>query len=256
MIVNNYKIRGLSSQDRELILPIDMQWGISGLEQSIELYEEDIIKDVIGVGNDYEVDRFSHEEYGNNTKITYSFNFYSGTSLNTIQSWSETFLYDFSVSEIFYKRNVFTNSFFKLDFYDTTTEKRQKNYLTVILNADKGIATTALLSERSVLINKPVFDLDYVGNREGFFIYWLKNEDLVGIDTFYVSCKFYNAKNGSFTRMMRRAQSSFSDSFDFDATKYFYVKLVFDYNKKTYKFYDINTNNRITNISWFEYVNP
>lgn len=233
-----------------------MDWGISGLEQSIELYEEDIIKDVIGVGNDYEVDRFAHEEYEDKTKITYSFNFYSGVSLSTIENWSQSYLYKFSVSDIFYKRNTFVNSFFKLDFYDTPSEKRQKIYLTVILNADKGITTNALLSERNVLINKPVFDLDYVGNKDGFFIYWLKKEDLVGIDTFYVSCKFYDAQNGVFTRMMTRPQASFSNPYDFDSTKFFYNKIIFDYDKKTYKFYDINTNNRLTTINWFEYVNP
>lgn len=256
MIVNKYVIRGLSSNDKELTLPINMGWQMSGLEDSIELYEEDIIKEVIGIGNDYEVTRFSHEPFNDKTLLTYSFNFYKGESISKKNNWSETFLSKFSVAEVFYNRNVFNNSFFKLDFYDTTSDKRQKNYLTTILSPSKGIKTSALLSQTTVNINKPRFELDFVGNTEGFFVYWMKDESIVGVNTFYVSCKFYDARIGAFSRMMTRPQSDFSDPYDFDNTRYFYYKFVLDYTKRTYAFYDVLSGQKVNTLLWYEYVNP
>ena len=51
-------------------------------------------------------------------------------------------------------------------------------------------------------VRKPKFVLDYVGDKEGFFLYWLKKRTFLDINTFYMSAKFYNAKTGQFTKLM------------------------------------------------------
>ncbi len=108
-------------------------------------------------------------------------------------------------------------------------------------------------------INKPSFTLDYVGDKEGYFFYWLKNPTYVDTTRFYMSAKFFNAKTGDFTRMMIEPQSSVPQPFNFDKSKYFYYVVDIDYANYEYI---ITTQNGVrigtqgNPIKWYEYVNP
>jgi hypothetical protein len=95
-----------------------------------------------------------------------------------------------------------------LDLYDNVDEKRQTNYVTIIIPTQQGLKMDAFMQTTPVTINKPSFVLDYVGDKEGFFIYWLKKREFLDISTFYMTAKFYDAKNGYFTKMMNMPQSS------------------------------------------------
>ena len=105
----------------------------------------------------------------------------------------------------------------------------------------------------------PNFLLDYVGDKEGYFIYWLKNPNYIDIDKFYMSAKFFNAKTGQFVRMMNTRQSAISQKFNFESSKYFYYQVNMDYENYEYNVINTNTQNRVgtvTPINWYEYVNP
>ena len=93
----------------------------------------------------------------------------------------------FTTQEIYYYTNNFSNSFFKLDLYDNFDEKRQKNYITIIIPTQQGLTMSAIMQTTDVTIKKPSFVLDYVGDKEGFFIYWLKKKNFLDIDTFYMT---------------------------------------------------------------------
>jgi hypothetical protein len=112
----------------------------------------------------------------------------------------------------------------------------------------------------NVKIKKPNFVLDYLGDKEGYFIYWLKNPNYINIDTFYMSAKFFNAKTGQFIRMMNKRQNLLTQRFTFDKSKYFYYKVVLDYENYEYEIRDTETDQRvgtdIYEINWYEYVNP
>jgi hypothetical protein len=121
-----------------------------------------------------------------------------------------------------------------------------------------------------VNIKKPKFVLDYVGDKEGFFIYWLKKRTFLDVNTFYMSAKFYNAKTGQFTKMMtgkgnnpldqtNGPQSSLSENkYAFDSTQYFYYTVKLDYTTQTYQVFNVKGQRMGTSIpiKWFEYVNP
>ena len=255
--MNRYSLNRIQGSDKNLIIPIDIDFSNLGQEQSIELYEEEVISDIVGLAKDYETTPFVHKGENSNTSINYNFYFYSGSGLNTASNWVSTFVNKFSINEMRFNSEGFSKSFFKLDFYDTPTDKRQKNYLTVILNANKSNTTNLSISGQTYSVNYPNYKLDYGMN--GFNIYWLGNYDISKINTFYVSCKFYDAKTGSFIRMMNDRQSSFSDPYDFDYTKYFYYKFILNYETYTYQVYD--GNNILAGIAsnpinWFQYVNP
>ena len=176
----------------------------------------------------------------------------------------------FTPQEIYYYRNNFANSFFKLDLYDTPDEKKQTNYVTIILPTQQGLTMEAQMQRTLVNIKKPKFVLDYIGDKDGFFIYWLKKRTFLNIDTFYMSAKFYDAKVGQFKTMMTGRDSNPLDltngpqynlvgnKYAFDNTQYFYYTVKLNYRTLAYEVLNTYGQRLGTNIpiKWYEYVNP
>jgi len=266
MAVNKVTIERTQGTDKLINIPIELSWDYDGIDQSIDLYEEDVITEVIGVGRDFEVSRFVNEPYSsvtnfNKTEINYEFYFHSGTSVTNINNWDINYLTEgFTAQDIFFYRRNFSNSFFKLDFYDSPDEKQQTNFLTTIIPTQQGLNMTTVMQRQIVEIKKPKFILDYVGDKEGFFIYWLKKRNFLDINKFYMSAKFYNAEIGAFVRMINQPQSSIPNSqTNLDTLTYFYYLLNLDYPKQTYTVTTLNgirLGEPSKPIKWFEYVNP
>ena len=259
--------------NQSITIPIEMKWDFLGRDDSIEVYQNEVIDLVAGFPEDFEVIRFAHDSYGQfqETKLEYEFHFYSGVPANvtasTINDWVVSYVSGgFTIPELYTRSLPFKKSFFKLDFYDSKNGAEQQNSFTVILPPNKGNFDIVNLSDyiQNVKINKPSYTLDYIvqpnsmGVREGFFLYWLKSRTFVNLDTFYMSLKFFDAKQGVYVRMMTVPQSSLPNKFNFNSENFFYIKVVLDYDTKTYKLYDFN-GIRIGNgtpIKLYEYVNP
>jgi hypothetical protein len=272
--VSNQFYFTLPTTNKTINLPIEIKWDFLNRTDSIEIYEDFILGEVIGLPKDFEVTRFSHAEYSPNeqTKIRYEFYFWNQNSLQPISTttnvndWQSSYLTEgFTSAEVYYFTNSFTNSFFKLDFYDTNDVKTQKNYFTVIIPVQQGETMSASTSNQTpnVQIKKPIFNLDFIGDKEGFFFYWLLDREYLNLDTFYMSAKFFDAKLGVFVKMMTTPQASLpSNRFTFDGSRYFFYQVKLDYDNKTYKVFEFPYDNidrvGITNkpIKWYEYVNP
>lgn len=249
-----------------------MKWDFLGRDESIDEFQSQVVSDLIGIPGNFEISRFVHEEENQEnekTSITYNFYFYSGANpsnvsvlTSTQNNWVNSFIAEgFTTSEIYYNTKPFTKSFFKLDFYDSTSSTEQKIYLTLILPLQQGDKENASIAPLlpNIQIFKPSQTLDFLKNNEGFFIYWLRDFDYLKIDTFFMSAKFFDAKLGVFVKMTNQPQSSFPNKFNFISDDKFYYKVVLDYEKFTYKVFDMNTNLRVgssTPINWYEYINP
>jgi hypothetical protein len=164
---------------------------------------------------------------------------------------------------VYYNANSFKKSFFKLDFYDTTNQRTQKNYLTIVIPTQQGLTQNVQLGPQipNVDIKIPTYKLDFLGDKEGFFVYWLRNRDYINIDTFYMSAKFFDGKLGVFVDMTNTPQSQLVPSkFSFNGADYFYYRVKLNYSDFTYEVTDVNGLNRIGGssnpIKWYEYVNP
>jgi hypothetical protein len=276
--VNNFVIRqDIIPNDKQINIPVQLTWDYLGMDMSVDEYESQVITEVIGVGRDFEVSRFSHAPATgttDNTQVNYEFYFYSGGSLDDITNWRINYISEgFTPQEIFYFSNDFSNSFFKLDLYDTPDEKKQKNYITIIIPTQQGLKMETQMQRTNVSIKKPKFVLDFIGDKEGFFIYWLKGRTFLDIDTFYMTAKFYNAKTGQFTKMITGHGASQTDltngpqaylpsigqgKYNFDNTQYFYYTVKLDYESQTYQIFNTHNQRLGTNIpiKWYEYVNP
>ena len=268
---NNYKIK-LDSVNKNISIPIEIKWDYLDREDSIQEYQEVITKEVIGSPKDFEISRFAHEDYDGKSSINYEFNFYLGTPIYstfiaaTSTSWLPSYIQQtFTISDLYYQRRSFTNSFFKLDFYDTKNGVNQINYFTVIIPTSQGETTEVSLSQYlpPQKIKKPIFKLDYFGDKEGFFLYWLRDKEFYNIDTFYMTAKFFDAKLGQFITLMNTGQFSSpinpGNWWRFKDEDYFYNKVVLNYDNKTYQVFDINDQRIGTEnnpIKMYEYINP
>jgi len=286
MDVNKIQIAQNGFTDKGLTIPIQLSWDYVGLDQSIDEYETQVITEVIGIGRDFEVTRFAHAAMNEGpqvffpigttapvvddlTDVQYEFNFFSGGSLSATTSWNCNYISEgFTTEEVFYYSNGYSNSFFKLDLYDSTDDSRQTNYITIIIPTQQGLTMDAIMQRTPVKIKKPYFVLDYVGDKEGFFVYWLKKRTFLDIKTFFMTAKFFDAKQGVFVKMMNMSQAEITgDKFSFDSSQYFYYRVDLDYEKHTYQVFNINPHQNIYDsmgqragsgipIKWYEYVNP
>lgn len=267
-----YKLKLPTNGQYELNVPINIDFDLLGRDMALDEYETKIVKEVIGEADDFEVSRFGHYYHNNQkTNILYDFYFYTGnnnsisaTTNASVNLWTTSYLgpytSDFTVRELYYYQNSFANSFFKLDFFDSDDDTTQTNYLTIILPVQQGRFMASSFNNYTVQIRKPSFSLDYVGDKEGFFIYWLKKRTFLDINTFYVSAKFFDAKNGQFIRMLNQPQCNISgNKYKFNQKDYFYYRYELDYPSQSYQVFQTSTNNRVgtnTPINWYEYVNP
>ncbi len=275
---NRYYIT-LPVTNQEINIPIEITEDFLGRTDSIELYEQEVLDEVIGIATDFEIGRYSHNEYLANhqnsvpeTSINYEFFFYNsgGTSVSAstpanVGLWVTSYEAEgFTPRELYYFANSFSNSFFKLDFYDSPDEKNQTNYFTIIIPTQQGFTTGSTVAppfSPPVNIKIPKFKLDFVGDKEGFFIYWLDLPQFLTLNTFYMSAKFFDAKIGVFVRMMNEPQCNLPNKFQFDSDIYFYNKVILSYEDKTYQIFDGRNNNirvgtKYNPMKWYEYVNP
>jgi len=271
MAVNKIKLVK-SSVNKQIDLPVEIKWDFSDRDQAIDTYQTQIIRELIGEPTDFELLRFAHDSYQkenqNQTQLNYEFNFfYTAETINNSNSWYNSYLMNgFTTSDVYYFNKPFTKSFFKLDFYDTRNVNSQKNYFTIILPVQQGETEVASISTffSNLNIKKPKFGLDYIGDKEGFFIFWLKDRSYINLDTFYMTAKFFNARFGEFVRMMNQSQGTLSaqggNPFTFNIDDYFYYKVKLNYDNKTYQVFNTLTNSRVGTdsnpIVWYEYVNP
>ena len=275
---NNYFRKIQTVNEQYINIPVEIKFDMEGREDLINEWENDVIEEIINPINDFEITKFAHKEYYVNnvmiTDINYEFFFFDYLTQPlsaTITNWASDYENaSFTDTEIYYFANSFKGSFFKLDFYDSNITESQTIYLSVIIPTQQGLKEPGTigppLNQTQVEVKKPKFLLDYSGaDKEGFFIYWLKDRSYVDITEFYVSAKFFNAKKGQFIRLINTPQSTFNglNKFNIDKSEYFYYKYQLNYQTNQYEVYEYD--NGVGNlqrigttspIKWYEYVNP
>jgi hypothetical protein len=277
--VNNNYFRKIQTVNEQYInIPIEIKFDMEGREDLINEWENDVIEEIINPINDFEITKFAHKEYYVNnvmrTDINYEFFFFDYLTQPlsaTLSNWATDYENaSFTDTEIYYFANSFKGSFFKLDFYDTNITESQTILLSVIIPTQQGLKEPGTigppLNQTQVEVKKPKFLLDYSGaDKEGFFIYWLKDRTYIDRNEFYVSAEFFNAKKGQFIRLINTPQSTFNgeNRFNIDKSEYFYYKYQLNYQTNQYEVYEYDNGvgnlQRIgtTNpIKWYEYVNP
>jgi len=273
--VNNIRLL-IRDTEQAIEIPINTNWDLNGVNESIDVFENEILKQIINPIDDFETIRYSHSTWNEQingsekSSIDYEFYFYSATTDSgvTAETTANNWVIDYRANNIttrniLYNNKVFSNSFFKLDFYDDRDISKQQIYLTVIIPTRTGLKKTTPFGFKNVDINIQKFVLYFVGDKEGYFIYWLKDTSFINLSTLYMTAKYFDASIGQFKKMMTVPQGLLTDKFNFQQKDYFYYVMNLNYNNYTYEIYEEKiggVQNRIgtTNnpIKWYEYVNP
>ena len=260
MAVNNRRIVIPNAVGTTLDIPIEQTWDFQGLQESIEQYELSILETILNKDEDFEVTRFAHNQDENeDTSISYVFNLWDPNVI--AGAYQESYTSKFSVDQIYYYQRPFTKSFWKLDLYSSPLNREQQAYITIILPTQQGFTQSAVLNgTTNVNIKKPTYRLNYVGDKEGFFIYWFKKRDFLNINEFYMTAKFFDGSTGQFVKMLNTPQNILSNATDFPPEEYFYYKVVLDYTTEKYDVYHyptlVKAGTKSNPITWYAYVNP
>ena len=249
----------------------------AGWQENVQELEDQTLKKIINVIENYETVRYIHNPYTGSTlptgfkqsDIWFQFYFLSGGTY--VQDYNPTGL---STNENMDMALQFKNSFFRLEFFKTpvTYELDVNNEFVLDVNGNKIITGTeppdrsnrrmvfaknlALpLGERyfyedlNSLIYKPVFMGSNYRNSENMYLFWFQDDTvlnettLIG-DTFWVTAKFYNAEDGSILDFVKTdiGTSKVNETNDM------YYKMVIDKTIYSYEIYRFNNGIQGTRI--------
>ena len=261
MAVNRLNIKA-STADKSITIPIGQTFDEVGNEQLVRTWEEVELQDNINVIQDYETTRYAYANNISANTISYAFEFWDATTSSYVDNFNVLGFLDRDLAK---PKKAFTRSFFKFDFYDSPLRKEQKIMFTNILplnNCMKEMVTVNVNEDPTEYfaqlaadplgtprygVYQPICLLGPLhGRSENYYIQWLKDRELTEINTFYMSCKFYNAKTGKVTNMINESptlsQITNGEVLSYPEWFYYQVKLV------------ISTSNSSTIVPKYRYV--
>lgn len=234
--MNQYKIKlaDLVSTDVHINIPLSSQFTPQGKDELI--FDQFIPEEVEAAINpilDFEKIRI----YPYNVdEIVISLKNNTSTPI----TYSE---FGFQNDDVIFRKNRFINSFLKLDFFDSKIPTNQRRVFQIILysqlNNDQRDGDGQLLDVNFMPITYRAVNpiKRYIGNYEGFFIYWFKNLKTYPIpNKLYAYASFNNALDGNITQLI-----SYESSININ--QYFDVNYL-EYNIMPSKTFQINTVNR------------
>ena len=260
MSVNRIQIKA-SLGEKQITIPIGQTFDEVGREQLIRDYEVVEQQDNVNIIQDYETTRYS---FSGGSFIHYEFKFYSGGTY--FDKFKPLGYKDYELAK---NKKSFVNSFFKFDYWDSPLRKEQKLMFSIVVpanNCDKDYPAMVDINEDPLEYfsqlasgdlapgQLPEYDIYHpyitVGptqvRNEGYYIQWLKERNLLEINTFYMSCNFFNAGTGQSTRMINKNPLIPSGSwnpttdlgtYDYPEWFYYQVKLTIREGTETPKYY-------------------
>lgn len=127
------KIRLIKGKSLNIPISLDTRFDITGQEDLIEKFSDDVLQEIINPVKDYEVSKFIHDyDSSGDNGLYIAASFIDST--NNEQFWiDEYYPQGFDKGELVLFSKAVKNSFFKLDFFDTTSREKQKLQLTKII---------------------------------------------------------------------------------------------------------------------------
>ena len=209
-----------STNDVNLVLNVETDFLTNlGSEENLQQFEGEVLDEVLNPIENYEIIRFIHEPYSISTGTTLTqcdiwFYFYFLNNGNYVQDYSPQGISS-RENELMLKQS--TESFFRLEFYKTpgtvvdnvlTCEPptRSNRKLIFSRNLTLPLGEKMFYNTLNGYIHLPVFNGNNYRNKENMYLFWFEEENvfdetnLSGTttgNTFFMTAKFYNAKNGS-----------------------------------------------------------
>lgn len=209
------------SEDNNILLNnnVTFQTDLGWSDNFVE-FEEQSLEKIINPIENYETVRYIHKPYTGmtastdvlKTDIWFYFYFISGN----------TYVQNYEATELTNKENTLmlkqtTKSFFRLEFYKTPNNEspdrtNRKLVFAKNLTLPSGEQYFCTANNLNDLVYVPVFCGSSYKNKENMYIFWFQdetsyNETLYTGNTFFVTAKYYNAKNGDILDFTNRCMS-------------------------------------------------
>jgi hypothetical protein len=216
----------------------------AGWEENLSQLEEESLKKVINPAENYETIRYIHKPYLSvsgviQTDIWFYFYFVSG---GTYTNGLEYGLVGITPQENAKMLKQSTESFFRLEFYKTPNNDdpdRINRKLVFSKNLSLPLGEKFFYTTLRDYIHVPVFMGSNYRNKENMYLFWFQDDEafsettLTG-DTFWMTAKFFNAKDGS---IIDFTNSGLTISQEVEEIRDMYYKIIIDRSDYSYQVY-------------------
>ena len=219
----------------------------AGWQENLEELEKESLEKIINPVENYETIRYLHEPYQslngiNQTDIWYYFYFFNGTDyVNGL---------DYELTGLTSKENAkmlkqSTESFFRLEFFKTPNDEapdRINRRLVFTKNLALPLGEKLFYTTLNDFIFVPVFMGSNYRNKENMYFFWFEDDSafdettLTG-NTFWMTAKFYNAKDGTVNDF---TTTGLTLSQEVNETQDMYYQMVINRTNYTYRVYRYN----------------
>lgn len=219
--------------NKETDFKLDLGW-----DEAMQIHENEVLESIINPTENYETVRYIHEPYESNidttiiqTDIWYYFYF-----IDSLDGYTKGL--DYSLVDITSKENSLmlkqsTKSFFRLEFFKTPENvppNRSNRRLVFAKDLSLPLGERVYDTDFFDYLYVPVFVGSNYRNKENMYFFWFQDETafdettLTG-NTFYMSARFYNSKDGS---KLNFTNSPLSGSTNVNEERDSYYKVIID----------------------------
>jgi hypothetical protein len=180
----------------------------AGWDDSFKEFETDALKQIINPVDNYETVRYIHKPYISNRGVNQTdiwFYFYFVDAASGYTNGMDYELVGITAQENENLLKQSTESFFRLEFFKTPNNEipdRTNRRMVFAKNLSLPLGEKYLYSVLNGYIHLPVFMGSNYKNKENMYLFWFHDDSafdettLTG-NTFWMTAKFYNAKDGS-----------------------------------------------------------
>jgi hypothetical protein len=236
----------------------------AGWEENLTELEDQTLAKIINPIDNYETMRFIHDMYSiptytskTQTDIWFYFYFYNTTG-STFSDGIDYSLIGITPEENSKMLKASTESFFRLEFFKTPNDdepSRENRKLVFTKNLSLPLGEKYFYTPLKKYIHVPAFMGSNYRNKENMYLFWFVDdtvleESLYTGNTFWMTARFFNAKDGNITSFTNTGLTLSDEVVEYRDTYYKVVinktgtPGVIDYSYKVYR-YDGTTGTRI-----------
>jgi len=245
--------------DQKIILSSNQTFKTDlGWTDGAQQMEQEILYDIINLTENYETTRYIHSPYSvtstSGTTFTQTDIWYNFYFLNNAGVYNQNYeSVDITLRENAKMLRQSTESFFRLEFYKTSnddapnqTNRRLVFSKNLILPLGEKVYFTGTPSGSTLPLNDfvflPVFTGSNYRNTENMYFFWFLDDtpfsetNITG-NTFYMTAKFYNAKDGTIIDFVNKQKSVGQEIIE---EQDIYYKVIIDRSDYSYIVYQYN----------------
>ena len=237
------------TDDKNINLNIELSFNPDlGQEECLDNFETETLHNIINPIENYETMRFIHEPYSGlieQCDIWYYFYSYNNLPVPTHDGGLDYSLVGITEQENALMLKQFENGFFKLEFYKTANDiPPERTNRRLVFSKDLSIPNgeRVFYTGFNDYIYVPVFIGSNHSNKENTYIYWFQDdtaisESILTGNTFFMTARFFNAKDGSVLNFSNNPKST-TDVIN--ETEDMYFQVIIDRSNYTYQVFNYN----------------